>query len=55
MSQEEKKVITQEKHPGRITQGHKLAALMKKKKEEILRTKELPTEQGKEQSTEKGK
>ena len=28
---------------------------MKKKKEEILRTKELPTEQGKEQSTEKGK
>ena len=27
-----KKAITREKYPGRVTQGHKLAALMKKKK-----------------------
>ena len=40
MTEEEKKVITQEKHPGRIDQGHKLAALMKKRKEEILHSKE---------------
>ena len=30
MKEEEKKLITREKHPGRITQGHKLAALVKK-------------------------
>ena len=48
---EEKKVITREKHPGRVAQGHKLAALMKKRKEEILRSKEQPTEQSIEQST----
>ena len=29
---EEKKIITQEKHPRRVAQGHKLATLMKKKK-----------------------
>ena len=34
----------EEKHPGRVTQGHKLAVLMKKKKEEILRNKEQSTE-----------
>ena len=28
-----------------VTQGHKLAALMKKRKEEILHNKEQPTEQ----------
>ena len=32
MTEEEKKVITHEKHPGRIAQGNKLAALMKKRK-----------------------
>ena len=32
MIEEEKKIITREKHPGRVAQGHKLAALMKKKK-----------------------
>ena len=37
--------ITREKHPGRVAQCHKLAALMKKKKEEILRNKEQSTEQ----------
>ena len=41
----EKKTITQEKHPGCVTQGHKLAALMKKRKEEILHNKEQPAEQ----------
>ena len=39
MTEEEKKLIIQERHPGRVTQGHKLAALMKKRKEEILRNK----------------
>ena len=38
MTEEEKKLITQEKHPGRITQGHKLATYMKKRKEERCRT-----------------
>ena len=36
MSEEEKKTITREKRPGRVAQGRKLAALMKKRKEEIL-------------------
>ena len=45
------------KHPGRVAQGHKLAALMKKRKEEMLQNKPeqstvLSTEQSKEQSTE---
>ena len=52
MTEEEKKVITREKHPGRVAQGHKLAALMKKRKEEILRSKEQSTEQPTVQSTE---
>ena len=55
MTEEEKKTITREKHPGRVTQGHKLAAFMKKRKEEILRDKEQssvqPTVQSTEQST----
>ena len=44
-------VITREKHPGRVAQGHRLAALMKKRKEEILRNKEQSTEQPTEQPT----
>ena len=32
MTEEEKKIITREKYPGHITQGHKLAAIMKKRK-----------------------
>ena len=51
MTEEEKKTITREKHPGRATQGHKLAALMNKRKEEILRNKEQSTEQSTEQSS----
>ena len=51
MTDEEKKIITREKHPGRVAQGHKLAALMKKRKEEILRSKEQSTEQSTVQST----
>ena len=51
MTEEEKKTITQKKHPERVAQGHKLAALMKKKKE-ILRNKEQSTVQSTEQSTE---
>ena len=54
--EEEKKVITREKHPGRVAQGHKLTPLMKKRKEEILRSKEQsmvqPTVQFTEQPTE---
>ena len=51
MTEEEKKTITREKHPGRVAQGHKLAALMKKRKEEILRNKEQSTVQSTEQSS----
>ena len=51
MTEEEKKTITRKKLPGRVPQSHKLAALMKKRKEEILRSKEQPTEQSTEQST----
>ena len=51
MTEEEKKTITREKHLGRVTQGHKLASLMKKRKEEILRNKEKFTEQSTVQST----
>ena len=43
--------ITREKHLGRVAQGHKLAALMKKRKEEILRNKEQSTVQSTEQSS----
>ena len=49
MTEEEKKAITREKHPGRVAQGHTLAALMKKRKEEILRDKEQSTVQSTEQ------
>ena len=41
MTGEEK--ITQEKHPGRVTHGHKFAALMKKRKEEILKEQSTVT------------
>ena len=34
MTEEEKKIIAREIHPGRVKQGHRLAALMKKRKEE---------------------
>ena len=33
MQGNKKKTATQEKHLGRVSQGHKLAALMKKRKE----------------------
>ena len=46
------KTITREKHSGRIAQGHKLAALTKKRKGEILRNKEQSTVQSTVQSTE---
>ena len=39
MTEEETKIITREKHPGRVPQGHKFAALMKKRKEKILHNK----------------
>ena len=45
MTGEEKKIITRLKHPGHVAQGHKLAVLMKKRKEEILRNKEHSTGQ----------
>ena len=50
MTQEEKKTITREKHPERVAHDHKLAALMKKGKEEILRNKEQSSVQSTEQS-----
>ena len=52
MTEEEKKTVAREKHPGRVAQGHKLAALMKKRKEEILCNKEQSSVQRKQQSTE---
>ena len=52
MTEEEKKTITQEKYPGRVAQVCKLAAFMKKRKEEILRNKEQSTEQSTVPSTE---
>ena len=52
MTEEEKKTITREKHPGRVSQGYKSAALTKKRKEEILWSKEQSSVLGKEQSTE---
>ena len=39
MTEEEKKIITREKHPGLVAQGHKFAALIKKRKEEVLHNK----------------
>ena len=45
MKEEEKKIIKREKHPGRVAQGHELAALMKKRKEEILHNKKQSIEQ----------
>ena len=39
MTEEEKKIITREEHPGRVAQGYELAALMKNRKEEIMRNK----------------
>ena len=52
MTEEEKKTITREKHPGRVAQGHKLVALNKKRKEEILRSKQQSTVQSTVQPTE---
>ena len=51
MTEEEKKTITREEHPGHVAQGHKFVALSKKRKEEIFRSKEQSTVQPTEQST----
>ena len=48
---EEEKIITREKHLGGVAHGHKLAALVKKGKEEILHNKEQPTVQSTKQSS----
>ena len=53
--EKEDKTMTREKHPGRVAQGHKFAALMKKIKKEILHNKEQSTEQSKEQPTKQSK
>ena len=47
-----KKIITREEHPGRVAHGHKLVALMEKRKAEILHTNKQYTVQSTEQSTE---
>jgi uncharacterized protein HemX len=55
MDAEQKTVQVITKNPGRVAQGHKLAALMKKRKEELVQNKpseqvaEQPKEQPKEQ------
>ena len=46
-----KKTITREKYPRHVPQSHRLAALMKKRKEEILSSKEQSTVQSTEQSS----
>ena len=51
MTEQEKKLITREKHPGRVAQGHKLAALMIKKKRRNTAYKEQSTVQSTEQSS----
>ena len=47
--------VTKPKNPGRVAQGHKLAALMKQRKADLLKNKEQsaeqPTVQPAEQST----
>ena len=52
MTEEEIKLITPEKHLGCVAQGQQFAALMKKRKEEILRNKEQSRVPSTEQSTE---
>ena len=52
MTEEKKKLLTGEKHPGCVAHGHKLAALMKKRKQEVLCNKEQSTVQSTVQSTE---
>ena len=39
MAEEKNKIITREKHPGSVPQGHKLAALRKKGKKKYCVTK----------------
>ena len=51
MTEEGKKIIRREKHPERVVQRHKLAALMIKRKEDILLDKEQSTVQSTEQSS----
>ena len=43
MTEEKKKLLTVEKHPGCVAHGHKLAGLMKKRKQEVLCNKEQST------------
>ena len=52
LTKEEKETTTRQKYPGLVAQGHKLAALMKKRKEEILPNKEQSTIQPTVESTE---
>ena len=52
VNKEQSSVVTKEKHPGRVAQGHKLAALMKQRKEELKQNKPAEhqlSEQSKEQ------
>ena len=51
MAEKEKKLITRERHPGRVAHDYKFAALMEKRKEEILHNKEQSTVQSSVQST----
>ena len=54
MTEQEKKLITREKHPGRLAQGHKFIALMKKRNKEqsTVQSTEQSLEQSSVQSTE---
>ena len=51
MTEEDKKIITREKLSGRVAHEYKLAALMKRRKEEILHNKEQSPVQPTEQSS----
>ena len=39
MTTEVERIVTKSKNPGRVAQGYKLAALMKKRKQELLQNK----------------
>lgn len=53
VNKEQPSVTIKEKHPGRVAQGHKLAALMKQRKEELKQNRQ--SEQQTEQLTEQSK
>ena len=45
--------VTKAKHPGRVAQGHKLAALMKERKQELVKNKDSEVSSSTDSSTDK--